>query len=149
MDASCPLQDLASSLSDQFSAKVYSYVATQRRNKLDNIADSTSDIEAIFDMYQIDDDYQKLAGNEDSANAEMNKEELIAGAKVAAEQSAFVENIQDMFYTFVRTGTLPKGKDISQGMYTINTEIITQRNYPNCDFWKNTRSIVPTYANLD
>lgn len=145
----CPLQDLATSLSEQFSAKVYSYVATQRRNRLDNIADGTSDIEAIFDMYQIDDDYQKLADNEDSANAEMNREELIAGAKVAAEQTAFVENIQDMFYTFVRTGTLPQGKDMSQGMYTINAEITTQRNYPNCDFWKNTRNIVPTYANLD
>ena len=84
-----------------------------------------------------------------STSDDGNNEALIAGAKMAAEQSGFVENIQDMFYTFVRTGTLPKGKDMSQGMYTVNSEIATQRNYPNCDFWKSTKNIVPTYANLD
>jgi hypothetical protein len=144
----CPLQELATSLTKHFTANVYSYVATQKRNKLENIADSTSDIEAIFDMYEIDDEYKKLADKENSAN-DANNEDLIAGAKMAAEQSGFVENIQNMFYTFVRTGTLPKGKDMSQGMYTVNSEIATQRNYPNCDFWKSTKNIVPTYANLD
>ena len=145
----CPLQDMATSLATLFDAKIYSYVATQKRNKLDNIADSTSDIEAIFDMYQIDDAYQKLADKEDEANNNANKEALIAGAKVAAEQSKFVENIQDMFYTFVRTGSLPQGKDRTQGTYLVCSEIRTQKDYPNCDFWKNTKNIVPTYANLD
>jgi hypothetical protein len=145
----CPLQDMATSLATLFDAKIYSYVATQKRNKLDNIADSTSDIEAIFDMYQIDDAYQKLADKKDEANNNANKEALIAGAKVAAEQSKFVENIQDMFYTFVRTGSLPQGKDRTQGTYLVCSEIRTQKDYPNCDFWKNTKNIVPTYANLD
>ena len=146
----CPLQDMAKTLADHFSAKIYSYVATQGRNKLDHIADSTSDIEAIFDMYQIDDDYKKLADkvNADGA-ADEDKEAMLAGAQVADDQSKFVENMQNMFYTFVRTGVLPKGKDMSQGMYIVNKDIITQTPYPNCDFWKTTRSIVPTYANLD
>ena len=143
----CPLQELASSLSKQFSSKVYSYVATQKRNKLDNIADSTSDIEAIFDMYEIDDDYNKLADKKDSSE---DNEALIAGAKLAAEQSLFVDKIQDMFYTFVRTGELPQGnRDMSQGMYMVNSQITSQKDYPNCDFWKNTKNIVPSYANLD
>ena len=145
----CPLQDMAANLEKHFSAKVYSYVATQKRNKLDNIADSTSDIEAIFDLYQIDDDYQKLANKEDAENNDANKEALIAGAKLAAEQSSFVENIQNMFYTFVSTGRLPQGKDVSQGMYTVNSQVTGHANYENCDFWKNTKNIVPTYANLD
>ena len=143
----CPLQELASSLSKQFSSKVYSYVATQKRNKLDNIADSTSDIEAIFDMYEIDDDYNKLADKKDSSE---DNAALIAGAKLAAEQSLFVDKIQDMFYTFVRTGELPQGnRDMSQGMYMVNSQITSQKDYPNCDFWKNTKNIVPSYANLD
>ena len=141
----CPLQDMAKTLADHFSAKIYSYVATQGRNKLDHIADSTSDIEAIFDMYQIDDDYKKLADKD----ADEDKEAMLAGAQVADDQSKFVENMQNMFYTFVRTGVLPKGKDMSQGMYIVNKDIITQTPYPNCDFWNTTRSIVPTYANLD
>jgi hypothetical protein len=83
-------------------------------------------------------------------NDNANQEALIAGAKVAAEQSAFVENIQNMFYKLVRTGNLPQGKDMSQGMYLVNSVITTQKDsYPNCDFWKTTKNIVPTYANLD
>ena len=146
----CPLQELAASLSKHFTSKVYSYVATQKRNKLDNIADSTSDIEAIFDMYEIDDDYSKLSDKEDSSPSAEDKEAMIAGAKIAAEQSLFVDKIQDMFYTFVRTGELPQGnRDMSQGMYMVNSEISSQKDYPNCDFWKNTKNIVPSYANLD
>ena len=143
----CPLQELASSLSKHFSSKVYSYVATQKRNKMDNIADSTSDIEAIFDMYEIDDDYNKLA---DKGESNEDNEAMIEGAKLAAEQSLFVDKIQDMFYTYVRTGELPQGnRDMSQGMYMVNSQITSQKDYPNCDFWKSTKNIVPSYANLD
>ena len=144
----CPLQGMASTLGKNFAAKVYSYVATQKRNKLDKIADSTSDIEAIFDMYKIDDEYQHPP-NKAPDSAEKAEEERIAGSKMAAEQTTFVQNIQDMFYEFVRTGELPQNKDVSQGMYTVDAEITTQKDYPNCDFWKNTKNIVPTFANLD
>ena len=85
----------------------------------------------------------------DDKDADEDKAAMLAGAQVADDQSKFVENMQNMFYTFVRTGVLPKGKDMSQGMYIVNKDIITQTPYPNCDFWKTTRSIVPTYANLD
>ena len=138
----CPLQELASHLSENFASKIYSYVATQKRTKLGLIADSTSDIEAIFDMYKIDDKYQSLAKE--------NEAEMIAGAKMAAEQSTFVQNMQDMFYTFVKTGELPQGnRDMSQGMYTVNVDVSTQRSYPNCDYWKSAMKIVPKFANLD
>jgi hypothetical protein len=88
--------------------------------------------------------------DEDSSPSAEDKEAMIAGAKLAAEQSLFVDKIQDMFYTFVRTGQLPQGnRDMSQGMYMVNSEITSQKDYPNCDFWKNTKNIVPSYANLD
>ena len=48
----CPLQSMATVASNNFVANVYSYVATQTRTSdLGNVADATSDIEAIFGLY--------------------------------------------------------------------------------------------------
>ena len=57
--------------------------------------------------------------------------------------------MQNMFFTFVRTGKLPKDINQTLGMYVVNEEMTTQRNYPKCDFWKEAQQIVPTYAALD
>ena len=52
--------------------------------------------------------------------------------------------------TAEQTGrTMSMAVNLMTLMLTVNSEIATQRNYPNCDFWKNTKNIVPTYANLD
>lgn len=119
----CPVQELASYVSNNFVSDIYYYVATQKRSgNLGGLADKTSDVAAIFGTYQTND-----------------KE----------DEMAYVKNMQDMFYTFVRTSKLPQGKDLSLGMYTVDQKITTQRNYPKCEFWKNAQSIVPTYANLD
>ena len=88
-------------------------------HKRNGIADSTVDIGAIFGKYH------------DEADA------------------AFVTNMQNAFFTFVKTGKMPQDKDLTLGMYTIDAEITAQRVYPKCDFWKNAQSIVPNYANLD
>ena len=117
----CPMQDLARTAADNFAADVFSYVATQPRSKLGNIADSTSDIEALLGVYDHENE----------------------------EQSKFVENMQHLFYTFVRTGKMPHGKDVKTGMYTVDDEITTQAHYQNCDFWKSAQKIVPSFADLN
>ena len=61
----------------------------------------------------------------------------------------FIANIQNMFYTYIKTGKLPQDKDVHKGMYVVNDQINTQRNYPKCDFWKEAQDIVPNYASLD
>ena len=67
------------------------------------------------------------------------------------EELKFINNMNDMFFTFVKTGTLPKGEDLSfEKMYLVDSEIATQEMaYPKCDFWKEAQKIVPTYAALD
>ena len=58
--------------------------------------------------------------------------------------------MNEMFFTFVKTGNLPKGNhDLAHGMYIVDSEIITQDDYENCDFWEKAQKIVPTYAALD
>ena len=44
--------------------------------------------------------------------------------------------MQRMFYQFVRDGSLPKEKDLTLGMYLVDDEITTQKEYPNCNFWE-------------
>jgi len=118
----CPLQQLADYASKNFVANVFSYVATQPKlDSMDGIADKTLDISAIFGTYQTEDESEKQ----------------------------FIANMQNMFYTYVKTGTLPKGKDMSLGMYVVDNEMTTQRGYPKCDFWEKAQDIVPNYASLD
>jgi hypothetical protein len=119
----CPLQHLADFVSKNFVADVYSYVATQKRSgKLGGIADSTSDVSAIFGAYQ--------PSNEDEVS--------------------FVKNMQDMFYAFVRDGKLPHGNaDLTRGMYAVDKSIVTQKNYQACDFWQRAQDIVPNYGKMD
>ena len=57
--------------------------------------------------------------------------------------------MNDMFYTFVKTGKLPKDHDLAHGMYIVDCEITTADSYENCDFWEKAQKIVPTYAALD
>ena len=87
------------------------------------IADSTIDVAAIFGVYETEDE----------------------------EELKFINNMNDMFFTFVKTGVLPKGEDLSfEKMYLVDSEIATQEMaYPRCDFWKEAQKIVPTYAALD
>jgi carboxylesterase type B len=118
----CPLQELADYASKNFVANVFSYVATQPKlDSMDGIADKTVDVSAIFGTYQTEDE----------------------------SEQQFIANMQNMFYTYVKTGTLPKGKDMSLGMYVVNNEMTTQRSYPKCDFWEKAQDIVPNYASLD
>jgi len=120
----CPLQELAQYVSQNFVSKVFSYVATQKRaDSLGGIADSTIDVAAIFGVYETEDE----------------------------EELKFITNMNDMFFTFVKTGILPKGEDLSfEKMYLVDSEIATQEMaYPKCDFWKEAQKIVPTYAALD
>ena len=92
-------------------------------NFVTGIADSTIDVAAIFGVYETEDE----------------------------EELKFINNMNDMFFTFVKTGTLPKGEDLSfEKMYLVDSEIATQEMaYPKCDFWKEAQKIVPTYAALD
>ena len=85
------------------------------------IADKTIDVAAILGTYETE-----------------NENEL-----------KFIGNMKEMFFTFVKTGKLPKDKDLTLGMYVVNDQMNTQRNYPKCDFWKEAQQIVPTYAALD
>ena len=119
----CPLQNLASYVSSNFVADVYSYVATQKRSgKLGGIADAMSDVAAIFGVYS--------PANDD--------------------ETAFVGNMQDMFFTFVKEGKLPHGNaDLTKGMYAVDKLVVTQNNYPNCDFWQRAHNIVPNYGYMD
>jgi len=119
----CPLQKLAQYVSQNFVSKVYSYVATQKRtDALGGIADKTIDIAAILGSYETE-----------------NEDEL-----------KFIANMNDMFFTFVKTGNLPKGNhDLAHGMYIVDSDITTEDNYQNCDFWEKAQKIVPTYAALD
>ena len=118
----CPLQKLAQVASVNSVANVYAYVVTQPRSGvLGGIADSTSDVSAIFGTYD----------------------------PKTTDERAFVANIRDMFYGFVAGGTLPQNKDITLGMYTIDTTIRMQRDCPQCDFWENSDEIVPMYKRLD
>ena len=119
----CPIQHLAAYVSNNFVADIFSYVATQKRSsRLGGIADSTSDISAIFGVYE-------------TANA---------------DEADFAKNMQDMFYGYVKDGKLPHGNtDLTRGMYTIDKTITTQKNYPTCDFWQRAQNIVPNYGNLD
>lgn len=120
----CPLQELAKTAAANFEAKVYSYVATQPRSKLGDIADSTGDIEAILGVYELD-----------SSSAE--------------QEQLFVDNMQHLFYSFVRSGRVPQDKDVLTGMYTVNDQITTHAHYRNCDFWKSTKNIVPSFADFN
>ena len=117
----CPLQSLAEFVSENFVADVYSYVATQKRSHLGGVADRTIDVAAILGTFK--------GSNEG--------------------ETKFAINMQQMFSTFVKTGKLPMTKDVTLGMYIVDAEISTQRNYPKCDFWKQAQDIVPTYASLD
>lgn len=111
----CPLQKMANLASNNFVAKVYSYVSKGKRTSdLGHLADRTSDVAAIFG---------KIDGMKD-----------------------FVDNMQNMFYQFVNLGTLPQDKDLTLGMYVVDDEIVTQRNYHSCDFWENANEIVPKFA---
>lgn len=119
----CPMQDLAQYVNENFVAEVFSYVATQPRSSetLGGIADKTIDISAILGTYQTED----------------------------AAELQFISHMQNMFYTYVNTGKLPLAKDLTLGIYVVNDELATQRNYPICDFWKEAQDIVPNYAALD
>merc|ERR1712029_858557 len=125
----CPLQEMARSVASDFQggAKVYSYVATHGRTEpliadSTSIADSTTDVEAIFGVYP-----------------------------TAAEADAkFAANMQDLFYTYVRRGVLTQGnKDALAAVYVVGTTITTQAHYQNCDFWKSASNIVPDYADFN
>ena len=87
------------------------------------IADKTIDVSAIFGTYETEDE----------------------------DELKFIENMNEMFFTFVKTGLLPKGEDLSvEKMYLVDSEISTEEMaYPKCDFWKEAQKIVPTYAALD
>ena len=61
----------------------------------------------------------------------------------------FISNMEDMFFTFVKTGNMPKNNDLAHGMYIVDSDITTADNYQNCDFWEKAQKIVPTYAALD
>ena len=54
-----------------------------------------------------------------------------------------------MFFTFVKTGNMPKNNDLAHGMYIVDSDITTADSYQNCDFWEKAQKIVPTYAALD
>ena len=118
----CPLQSLASYISD-YNGNVYSYVATQKRaNKLGGITDATSDVAAIFGVY--------TPANDDEAS--------------------FVRNMQDMFYLFVKEGKLPHGdSNAKSGVYTVDKSVVTHRSYQNCDFWLGLGDIVPNYGKMN
>jgi Carboxylesterase family len=118
----CPLQSLARYVSD-FNENVYSYVATQKRSgKLGGIADATSDVAAIFGVYEPADD----------------------------DESSFVRNMQDMFYNFVKEGKLPHGNsDAKNGIYTVDKNVVTHKSYQNCDFWQGVGDIVPNYGKMN
>ena len=74
---------MAQYVSKNFDAGVFSYVATQpKSDSLGGIADKTIDISAILGTYHTD-----------------NPAEV-----------KFITNMQDMFYTYVKTGKLPLGK---------------------------------------
>ena len=64
-------------------------------------------------------------------------------------ESKFIDKMNELFFSFVKTGKLPLDKDLTKGMYVVNSEITTTHSYPNCDFWKEAQKIVPTYAALD
>jgi carboxylesterase type B len=128
----CPIQELADYVSKNFVADVFSYVATQKKTSssesnggLGGIAEKTIDISAIFGTYKP----KEVADN--------------------TQELDFIRNMQNLFYTFVKTGKLPMDKDLTLGMYIVDDKIVTQRNYPKCDFWKKAQNIVPTYANLN
>lgn len=105
----CPLLETAQVASRNFVANVYAYVVTQpRTSDLGDIADRTMDIEAIFGLLNTND----------------------------ASVKKFSKNMQDMFYQFVREGTLPQNKDLTVGMYEVGEKITTQTDYPSCEFWK-------------
>ena len=65
------------------------------------------------------------------------------------EEKAFVKNMNNMFFTFVKTGKIPQDKDVTLGMYMVDSKIEIESNYPRCSFWKEAQKIVPTYAALD
>ena len=119
----CPIQHLAAYVSNNFVADIYSYVATQKRvERLGGIADKTSDISAIFGVYEPSND----------------------------DEASFVKNMQDLFYGYVKEGKLPHGNtDLTRGMYKVEKSISTQRNYPTCDFWQRAQDIVPNYGSMD
>ena len=58
-------------------------------------------------------------------------------------------SFQNLFYTFVRTGSLPQSKDVTQGMYVVDGDIETRNSYTNCQLWKSVDGIVPEFAKAD
>ena len=70
-------------------------------NFVTRIADSTIDVAAIFGVYETEDE----------------------------EELKFINNMNDMFFTFVKTGTLPKGEDLSfEKMYLVDSDNILSKD---------------------
>ncbi|XP_037071517.1 neurotactin-like [Pollicipes pollicipes] len=117
----CPLLAAARQASSHFTNRVYFYLAAQKRlGSTGYIADSRSDIEAILGVYR----------------------------PATAEQRRFVDNMQSMFYRFVREGRLPLDATAGSKMYVVDDGIGTVDGHPSCRLWDQS-GLYPQYARRD
>ena len=133
---------MATVASNNFVANVYSYVATQTRmSDLGNVADSTADIEAIFGLYEAQNEKVKHLFFSLTLISVFQRP-----VSFSLQETKFVLNMQRMFYQFVRDGSMPQEKDLTLGMYMVDDSITTQKEYANCKFWDANGISEQTYA---
>ena len=85
------------------------------------IADARSDIEAILGVYE----------------------------PQTTEQRKFVDNMQHMFYKFVRQGRLPLDTSAADKVYLVDDSIGTVSGHRSCEDLWNESGLYPQYARRD
>jgi hypothetical protein len=93
------------------------YVATQPRPALEfgAVADSSADLAAIFDSFP----------------------------RQSNEDDLYVDNMQNLFYSFVKSGSY------FGGVRLVGSQLTDKNSLENCAFWRETEAkIVPTYAKV-
>ncbi|XP_043237456.1 neurotactin-like [Amphibalanus amphitrite] len=118
----CPLYAAARRAAGHFTNRAYFYLAAQKRHgETGFIADARSDIEAILGVYRAE----------------------------TIEQRKFVDNMQHMFYKFVREGRLPLDASAADKVYVVDDGIGTVSSHRSCDDLWNSSGLYPQYARRD
>ncbi|XP_076063951.1 neurotactin-like [Oratosquilla oratoria] len=118
----CPALDVAERLADEADhddhrPPVYAYLARHARSsRLGDLTDGLSDIEAITGTYQLR----------------------------TESDAKFVTNVQDLFFTFIYTGTpeADGSTPANHGFYLLGDTVTIEHERPECERWR----LVPQFA---
>lgn len=118
----CPLYYTTLAMADEFVKNpVYFYVATQRKyTPIGYVAEANIDIAAIFGVYEAE----------------------------TREEKKFVQNMEKLFYEFVKKGKFPDEQGILKSIYIVDENIQKIYAYPNCEFWQQ-HNFYPNYSRVD